>query len=142
MCYFAGGVLGIDLTEVPAMLSQGEDFTHFNITQLKNMVSNTGIFQMLPFGDLFIYTLLFFFSVPLRSPFPVNYMLAIESKYQALLSPKQKIQLGERTTSQQSCHLLMTVVLNVYLPRFLSYHCLLYPQVNWCQNKTLHVYRS
>ena len=35
----AGGVLGINLTEVPAMLSQGEDFTHFNITQLRNMVS-------------------------------------------------------------------------------------------------------
>ncbi|CAI8015025.1 Beta-1,3-N-acetylglucosaminyltransferase lunatic fringe [Geodia barretti] len=34
-----GGVLGVNLTEVPSMLSQGEDFTHFNITQLKNMIT-------------------------------------------------------------------------------------------------------
>jgi hypothetical protein len=45
-----GGVLGVNLTEVPSMLSQGEDFTHFNITQLRNMVSSLSS----PIGPLVI----------------------------------------------------------------------------------------
>ena len=36
--YSVGGVLGINLTEVSTMLSQGEDFTQFNTTQLRDMV--------------------------------------------------------------------------------------------------------
>ena len=35
----AGGVLGVNLTEVSTMLSQGDDFTRFNTSELKNMVS-------------------------------------------------------------------------------------------------------
>ena len=38
-CEHTGGVLGIDLFEVPTMLSQGENFTTFNTGELKNMVS-------------------------------------------------------------------------------------------------------
>ena len=34
-----GGVLGVNLTEVSTMLSQRDDFTRFNTSQLKNMVS-------------------------------------------------------------------------------------------------------
>lgn len=35
---YIGGVMGINLTEASTMLSQGEDFTHFTTTQLRNMV--------------------------------------------------------------------------------------------------------
>ena len=38
-CMCIGGVLGIDLTEVSTMLSQGEDFTRYNTSELRNMVS-------------------------------------------------------------------------------------------------------
>lgn len=39
MCVVVGGVLGIDLTEVSTMLSQGEDFTRLSISDLRDMVS-------------------------------------------------------------------------------------------------------
>ena len=37
--YSLGGVLGINLTEVSTMLSQGEDFTQLNTTQLGQSAS-------------------------------------------------------------------------------------------------------
>jgi len=35
---YSDGVLGVDLTEVPTMLSQGDDFTQLTTDALHNMV--------------------------------------------------------------------------------------------------------
>jgi hypothetical protein len=84
-----GGVLGIDLTEVSTMLSQGEDFTRYNTSELRNMIT----------------------------------ISSKEHLHNRIKIPDSPFSDAEDPTG------------------FLSYHCLLYPQVTWCHNPTLHDYR-
>ena len=152
------------------MLSQGDDFTRLNTSELKNMVSihislvcmtlsctfpapifkhvliisrkcvsRCGMLDNIHSQHIIMvwYQWLFLvYTGPYRSPFLVEWSIITGLKHLTLLFLIGKILLG-RSSKMSSRYLITTLIVCF---RFLSYHCLLYPQVNWCHNQMLHDY--